>query len=98
MLWEQKDIVKRWKEYLEILYEGETLKEIESNEEEEYEKDPVMREKFDKALKNLKNKKQRELMEYKRSFGRKQERKTLKTDCSKSSEIYTRLAKCQRIT
>lgn len=57
MLWEQKDIAKRWKEYLEILYEGETLKEIESNEEEEYEKDPVMREEFDKALKNLKNKK-----------------------------------------
>jgi len=28
ILWEQKDIVKRWKEYLEILYEGETLKEI----------------------------------------------------------------------
>jgi len=57
MLWEQEDIVKRRKEYLEILYEGETLKEIESNKEEEYEKDPVMREEFDKALKNRKNKK-----------------------------------------
>lgn len=62
MLWEQKDIAKRWKEYLEILYEGETLKEIESNEEEkteeeEYETDSVMREEFDKALKNLKIKK-----------------------------------------
>lgn len=57
MLWEQEDIAKRWKEYLEILYEGETFKEIESKEEEEYEKDPVMREEFDKALKNLKNKK-----------------------------------------
>ncbi|VVC40988.1 Hypothetical protein CINCED_3A024301 [Cinara cedri] len=56
MLWEQKDIAKRWKEYLKILYEGGTLKEIESNEEE-YKKDPVMREEFDKALKNLKNKK-----------------------------------------
>jgi|UniRef100_A0A2S2PW43 hypothetical protein len=61
MLCEQKDIVKRWKEYLDILYERETLNEIESNEGEtdveKYEKDPVMREEFDKALKNLKNKK-----------------------------------------
>jgi len=57
MLWKQEYIVKIWKEYLEILYEGETFKEIESKEEEEYEKDPVMREEFDKALKNLKNKK-----------------------------------------
>jgi hypothetical protein len=57
----QKDIAKRWKEYLEILYKGETLKENETNEEdkseEDDEKDPVMREEFDKALRNLKNKK-----------------------------------------
>ncbi|VVC43972.1 Reverse transcriptase domain [Cinara cedri] len=56
-----KKFFGQWKEYLEILYEGETLKEIELNEEEkteeeEYEKDPVMGEEFDKALKNLKNK------------------------------------------
>jgi len=73
MLCEQKDIAKRWTEYLEILFEEETLKENGINEEEKteaekYEKDPVMREEFDKALRNLKNKKQQEFMEYNRSF------------------------------
>lgn len=61
MLYEQRDIAKRWKEYLEILYEEKILKGNEVNEVEktegEYEMDQVLREKFDKALKNLKNKK-----------------------------------------
>jgi len=61
MLYEHKDIAKRWKDYLEILYKGETLKENETNEEnkseEDDEKDLVMREEFNKALQNLKKKK-----------------------------------------
>ncbi|XP_050547843.1 uncharacterized protein LOC126909463 [Daktulosphaira vitifoliae] len=64
MLYEQNNIAKRWKEYLEILYKGETLKENETNESNEEDKsegddeiDPIMREEFDKALRNLKNKK-----------------------------------------
>jgi len=63
MLYEQNDIAKRWKEYLEILYKRETLKgneTNESNEKDKSEKDgeivPNMREEFDKALLNLKNK------------------------------------------
>lgn len=64
MLYEQNDIAKRWKEYLEILYKGEMLVENETSEtneddksEEDDEKDPVKREEFDKALRNLKNNK-----------------------------------------
>lgn len=59
MLYEQKDIVKRWKEYLEILCEGKKLKENETKEEnktEEDEKDPVMRDEFNKALWNRESK------------------------------------------
>lgn len=47
---------------MEILFEGDTLRDNakskeEKNAKKEQKKDPVMREKFDKVLRNLKNEK-----------------------------------------
>lgn len=52
----QNDIAKRQKEYLKILYNGETLKGNEICEENE-EPDLIMKGEFNKMLKNVKNKK-----------------------------------------
>jgi hypothetical protein len=48
-------IIKRWKEYIEELYEGEKLEEIITNEEKT--KLPILRSEFEVALYDLKQNK-----------------------------------------
>lgn len=49
---DDENIIKRWKEYIEELYEGEKLEEITTNEEET--KLPILRSEFELALNDLK--------------------------------------------
>ncbi|KAL4125923.1 hypothetical protein QTP88_010160 [Uroleucon formosanum] len=63
IIYEQEQVVDRWKEYIEALYKEEELfvtdlEKINDNEQdEEYVKYPVLKEEFDKALRDLKPKK-----------------------------------------
>jgi len=57
MLYGQNDRAKRWKEYLEILYKGETLRENETNQSSEEDKSdedneiaPIMRKRVRKSF------------------------------------------------
>lgn len=100
MLHEQKYTARRWKEYLEILYKGETLKEKETNEEdkseEDAEKDPVMREEFDKTLQNLKNKKAARIYGIQAELWKESGEK-LKRSYFKLSKTYMKLVNCLKI-
>ena len=55
LLVEDEDIIKRWKEYIEELYDGEKLEEITTNEEKI--KLPILRSEFELALYDLKQNK-----------------------------------------
>ncbi|XP_025425707.1 craniofacial development protein 2-like [Sipha flava] len=63
IIYEQEQVVDRWKEYIETLYKEEELfvtdlEKINDNEQdEEYVEYPILREEFDKALRDLKPKK-----------------------------------------
>jgi len=55
LLVDDEDIIKRWREYIEELYEGEKLEKITTNEEKT--KLPILRSKFELALYDLKQNK-----------------------------------------
>lgn len=55
LLVDDEDIIKRWKEYIEELYEGEKLEEITTNEEKIIL--PILRSEFELALYDLKQNK-----------------------------------------
>ncbi|KAL4152963.1 hypothetical protein QTP88_000796 [Uroleucon formosanum] len=55
LLVDDEDIIKRWKEYIEELYEGEILEEITTNEKKS--KLPILRLEFELALYDLKQNK-----------------------------------------
>lgn len=57
LLIDNEDIARRWKQYLEVLYQGEEIPNLNNESNPDNEGAPILREEFNQVLKSMKTRK-----------------------------------------